>query len=136
MRNKLALRSVVPTFCALDSDLLQANFMYHTPAPLKRARSSASTSQLISTTGIRVATGGKALPDEAIYGLILTKHEKEWLNSLANTVVYIETKKDMAIYEMAEMMAEYGNFVTVKDRTCGFWCHLDSATEVSLKAIM
>lgn len=85
-------------------------------APAKRARSSSCVNS------------GKAIVntvDESIHGLILTDTEKNHLEALAQSCIYVETKHEINTLELCDIFREFGDFKTARKTEHGFWVHLD-----------
>jgi hypothetical protein len=122
VRNKINLFYFVPSYMALDSDLLQANLMLKAP-PMKRVKSSVSSAS--------------NPPDEVIHGLILTQKEKDHLVALERSCVYIETKSEMNLHELCDVLREYGTIKIIKEHSTGYWAQLlDMEDELTIKKFM
>ena len=114
IKNKINLIYHVPSYFPLDSDTLISNLMYKAAAPIKRARSSNSGNGIKNNT-----------LDESVHGLILTQREKDHLETLAQSCIYVETKHEMSTFEICDIFREYGDFKATKETENGFWVHLD-----------
>ena len=63
-----------------------------------------------------------------MYGLHLTEREKEHLAELRSTTLFIESKNDLTVYEMVELLREYGYIRVIKEHETGFWCSFSDIT--------
>ena len=63
-----------------------------------------------------------------LYGLYLTEREKEHLNELSHSTIFIRTKSQITVFEVVERLREYGFIRVMKEHETAFWCTFSDIT--------